>query len=252
MKAIRIHLRQDMVNYKKPASFQLKETYPLPPYSTVIGMVHNLCGFKEYKPMQVSVQGKYFSKVNDLYTRYEFKNAMKYEAARHQLKVGEYGIGQGVATAELLVDVELLLHIVPEDQSLVEEIYNAIAEPKEYPSLGRREDLAVIEKVKIVNLTQKEIEDQIPAYKDYYAYIPYEMLQEDNERVNLTHKVQGVAHSGTRFKLTKNYELVNYGSKNVPKIFRRWNKVDVIYGSATALAEETFAVDEDNIIAFLV
>jgi CRISPR-associated protein Cas5t len=250
MKAIRVRLRQDMVNYKKPTSFQLKETYPLPPYSTVIGMVHSLCGYTKYQPMQVSVQGKYFSKVNDLYTRYEFKNAMKYEAARHQLQVGEYGVGQGVATAELLVDVELLLHIAPEDQSLVEEIYNAFVQPKEYPSLGRREDLATIDEVKVVNLFQKELERQIPAYKDYAAYIPYAMIQE--ESVNLTHKIQGVAHTGTRYKLTKNYELVNYGSEKVPKIFRRWNKVEVVYGSATALAEETFMVDEDNMVAFMV
>ncbi len=72
-KAIRLKLYQNMVNYKKPTSFQLKETYPLPPYSTIIGMVHNLCDYKEYKEMEVSVQGKYHSKVNDLYTRYEFK-----------------------------------------------------------------------------------------------------------------------------------------------------------------------------------
>ena len=250
MKAIRVRLRQDMVNYKKPTSFQLKETYPLPPYSTVIGMVHSLCGYTKYQPMQVSVQGKYFSKVNDLYTRYEFKNAMKYEAARHQLQVGEYGVGRGVATAELLVDVELLLHIAPEDQSLVEEIYNAFVQPKEYPSLGRREDLATIDEVKVVNLFQKELERQIPAYKDYSAYIPYAMIQE--EAVNMTHNIQGIAHTGTKYKLTKNYELVNYGSENVPKIFRRWNKVEVVYGSATALAEETFMVDEDNMVAFMV
>ena len=250
MKAIRVRLRQNMVNYKKPTSFQLKETYPLPPFSTVIGMVHSLCGYTSYHSMQVSVQGKYFSKVNDLYTRYEFKNGMKYEEARHQLKVGEYGVGQGVATAELLVDVELLLHIAPEDQSLVEEIYTAFIRPMEYPSLGRREDLANIDEVKVVNLSQKELERQIPAPRDYYAYIPYAMVQEEN--VNLTHKIQGIAHSGTRYKLTKNYELVNFGSEKVPKIFRRWNKVDVIYGSATALSEETFMVDEDNMVAFLV
>ncbi len=34
-----------MVNYRVPTSFQLKESYPLPPYSTVIGMVHSLCNF---------------------------------------------------------------------------------------------------------------------------------------------------------------------------------------------------------------
>lgn len=247
MRAIRISLRQDMVNYKKPTSFQLKETYPLPPYSTVIGMVHSLCNYTEYKPMQVSVQGKYFSKVNDLYTRYEFKNGMKYDAKRHQLKVGEYGIGQGVATAELLVDVELLLHIAPEDQNLVEEICLAFTSPREYPSLGRREDLVTIEEVKIVTLTQTELEQQIPAYKDYYAYIPCTLI----EKVNLTHKVQGVSYSGTKYKLSKNYVLDNYGTERAPKIFRRWTKIEAIYGSATALAEETFMVDEDNIIAFM-
>lgn len=250
MNAIRVRLRQDMVNYKKPTSFQLKETYPLPPYSTVIGMVHNLCGYTEYHPMQISVQGKYFSKVNDLYTRYEFKNAMKYESARHQLQVGEYGVCQGVATAELLVDVELLLHIAPEDQGLVEQIYSAFISPREYPSLGRREDLATIEEVKIVSLTLTELEKQIKSPKDYHAYIPYEMVEK--ESVKLTNKIQGVASSGTKYKISKDYELINYGSKNAPKIFRRWNKVDVIYASATALADETFLVDEDNIVAFMV
>ena len=52
-----------MANYKVATSFQLKETYPLPPYSTVIGMVHSLCDFKEYHPMKISISGNYFSKV---------------------------------------------------------------------------------------------------------------------------------------------------------------------------------------------
>lgn len=249
MKAVRISLRQDMVNYKKPTSFQLKESYPLPPYSTVIGMVHNLCRYTSYHPMQVSVQGNYFSKVNDLYTRYEFKNAMKYEKDRHQLKSGEYGIGRGIATAELLVDVELLVHIVPNNQELVEEIYRAFKEPWEYPSLGRREDLAVIESVKIVNVENKILDTQIRAYKDYHAYIPYEISQ--SESVRLSNNIQGIAHPGTRYKLTKDYKLVDHGNKNKPKIFRRWNKVDVLYSAATALTDEKFMVDEDNIVAFL-
>lgn len=250
MKGIRVRLRQDLVNYKKPTSFQLKETYPLPPYSTVIGMVHNLCGYTEYQPMQVSVQGKYFSKVNDLYTRYEFKNAMKYEAARHQLQVGEYGVGQGVATAELLVDVELLLHVVPEDQGKTEEIYTAFVRPREYPSLGRREDLATIEEVKIVSLALTKLERQIRALEDYYAYIPYTMVE--NEKVNLPHDYVSDTRPGTRYKLPKNYELVNHGTKNAPKLFRRWHKVDVIFSSATALAKEAFMLDEDHFVAYLV
>ncbi len=249
MKAIRVRLRQNMVNYKKPTSFQLKETYPLPPFSTVIGMVHSLCGYTEYKPMQVSVQGKHFSKVNDLYTRYEFKNGMPYDDKRHQLKVGKHGVGQGIATAELLVDVELLLHIAPDDQTLVEEIYAALAQPKEYPSLGRREDLVTIDEVKIVTLTETKLEEQIEAFKDYYAYIPYDIVKAGD--VSSTHNLPGISFSGTRYKLTKNYELVNCGSEKTPKIFRRWNKIDVLYSSVTAFSEGVFMVDEDNIVAFI-
>lgn len=136
MKAIRVRLWQDLVNFKKPTSFQLKETYPLPPYSTVIGMVHTLCGFTSYHEMKISIQGKYFSKVNDLATRYEFKNGMTYDASRHQIKVDKYGVSRGVSTVELLVDLELLLHIIPEDPSLVPIIEKAFREPIEFPSLG--------------------------------------------------------------------------------------------------------------------
>lgn len=47
-RAIRLDCFQNLVNYRKPSSFIIKETYPLPPYSTVSGMIHATCGFKEY------------------------------------------------------------------------------------------------------------------------------------------------------------------------------------------------------------
>ena len=65
-KAVRLCLYQNLVNYKKPTSFQLKESYPLPPPSTVIGMVHFACGYSEYEPMDVSIQGNFNSRVYDL------------------------------------------------------------------------------------------------------------------------------------------------------------------------------------------
>lgn len=61
MKAIRLHLKQNSANYRKEETVDCRMTYPLPPYSTVIGAIHNACGYKEYHPMQVSIQGKYGS-----------------------------------------------------------------------------------------------------------------------------------------------------------------------------------------------
>ena len=251
MKAIRVKLWQDMVNYKKPTSFQLKETYPLPPYSTIIGMIHNLCGYDEYKEMKISVQGKYFSKVNDLYTRYEFKNGMTYDSTRHQLKVDNYGISRGISTIELLVDVELLIHIIPEDQSLLTEIKEAFENPVEYPSLGRREDLAIILEVKEVEIFEEELEKDIELNSDIKAYIPIKDIE--NEVLKIESGIDGVTHSGTRFKLPKNYEKVDYGSKAAPKVFRKWNKVNVLYSSnITAIEDETVLLDNDKNIVFAI
>lgn len=245
-KAVRLKLYQNMVNYKKPTSFQLKETYPLPPYSTVIGMVHSLCDYKEYKEMEISIQGKYHSKVNDLYTRYEFKNGMKFDPARHQLQVGDFGISRGISTVELLVDVELLIHIIPGDQSLVEEIEKAFLYPREYPSLGRREDLVIIEEVKVVDIFEEELEEDIELNGEYVAYIPLNMIKD--ESIVVDGGGDGIKNRGTRYRITKNYNpSENHGTSSSPKIFRVWNKIDVLYSShITAIQEEVVLKDIDN------
>ncbi len=316
MKAIRLKLYQNLVNYKKPTSFQLKETYPLPPYSTVIGMVHNLCEYTEYHDMDISIQGKYYSKVNDLYTRYEFSKSfdendrkrmkkcnecsslnkktakacescgssdlyiVKISRGTHQYKNSifpginnhpnlggeinylneeEYkkakkefmSVTKGISTTELLVDVELVIHIIPKNQDIIDEIKNAFLKPVEYPSLGRREDLVTIQEVKTVNVKEEVLKDTVRGIEDYSAYIPVEFVESEN--IKIKNKEQGVRIPGTKYKLTKNYELVNYGSENSPKCFRKWKKVDVVYGSnVSALRKTIVNLDEDGYLVFAV
>lgn len=88
-RAIRIECYQNTANYRKPSSFIIKESYPMPPYSTVIGMVHAVCGFKEYHPMKVSIQGTNSGSVSELYTRYSFSMDSKYEVGRHNICIDE-------------------------------------------------------------------------------------------------------------------------------------------------------------------
>ena len=251
MKAIKLKLYQNMVNYKVPTSFQLKESYPLPPYSTVIGMVHSLCDFKEYKPMKIGISGSYFSKVNDLYTRYEFKNGNPYEIGRHQLNVNGYGINRGVATAELLVDVNLTIHIIPEDQSeeFLNTIFEAFKYPREYPSLGRREDIVLIKDVRIVDVEKKKLEKDLSNGEDNFAYIPVNFIQE--KLVNYGDKKSGMNIYGTRYELTKNYILNNIGTKSKPKMIRSWEKEEVIYSSnIKGFKKREVPLDTDNEIVF--
>lgn len=248
MKGIRLELYQNLVNYKKPTSFQLKESYPLPPYSTVIGMLHSICGFTEYKSMDVSIQGKYDSKINDLWTRYEF-SGVKYEEGRHTVKVPgtalnkktgkkehvNYGMIRGVTSAELLVDVNLVIHIKPDDEELVEIIYEALSKPKEYISLGRREDIVRIDEVKIVDLYEEQNKRSINL--NYDAYIPV-----DKEKELLT--------SATRYNLNKCYEHLVI-KKGVT--IRNWKKVEVIHAKADDKVKKrkTTLVDNDGYLVFL-
>jgi len=70
MKALRIILTQNKAHYKKEEVDQNKLTYPLPPFSTIIGALHNACNFIEYKAMNISIQGEYKSLSKQAYTDY--------------------------------------------------------------------------------------------------------------------------------------------------------------------------------------
>ena len=67
MKVLRIVLKQSSANYKKAGSIDNKMTYPLPIPSTIIGALHNICGYIEYHSMDISIQGNYEAISKDMY-----------------------------------------------------------------------------------------------------------------------------------------------------------------------------------------
>lgn len=76
MKAIRLHLTQKAAHYRKAESVENKMTYPLPFPSTVIGALHAACGYKNYHPMDVSIQGTYGSMQRETYVDHCFLNTV--------------------------------------------------------------------------------------------------------------------------------------------------------------------------------
>ncbi len=77
MKALRLLIHQTSANYKKEETVDNKMTYPLPPVSTIIGALHNACGYREYNEMDISIQGKYESMHREPYTDYCFLNSVQ-------------------------------------------------------------------------------------------------------------------------------------------------------------------------------
>ena len=73
--AIRFILHQSSANYRKPETYENKMTYPLPPFSTVIGAIHKACGYTSTHKMDVSIQGRYASMGRRLYRDLNFMNS---------------------------------------------------------------------------------------------------------------------------------------------------------------------------------
>ena len=225
-RAIRDKCFLNLVNYKKPSSFIIKETFPLPPYSTVLGMIHAACGYTEFHPMKLCIQGTNSGTVSELYTRYSFSAGTKYEEGRHQICVedGErYGIFRGIANVELVCDNDMVIHVIPEEDDF-EKVYNSLKYPPRYLSLGRYEDLLDIERVDIVNIHQ---EDEVEIKRDMYIPVSYGIELGDRR--------------GTIYNLTKEYEITKQG-------LRRWKKengrVKAYYCSGGVVIDEGAYVDD--------
>lgn len=203
VKAIRFQCYQSLANYRKPSSFIVKETYPLPPYSTVKGMIHAACGFKELHRMKLSIQGTNRGTISEVYTRYSFSSGAKYKEGRHQicLKDGEdYGIYKGIAYAELVCQNNIIIHILPEKEEDLDIIYNGLRNPLMYLSLGRYEDLIDVQSVEIVNLSE---ENDVETRHNIYVPVTY-LKEQGYENIN-----------ATVYTLNKEYEITKQG-------VRRW------------------------------
>ena len=73
---LRLKLHQNKAHYRKEETVNNKMTYPLPTYSMIIGAIHNACNYKEYRPMDISIQGNYESIKREIYTDYCFLNSV--------------------------------------------------------------------------------------------------------------------------------------------------------------------------------
>ncbi|ARP50685.1 hypothetical protein B6259_07245 [Ruminococcaceae bacterium CPB6] len=212
MRAVRVLAEQNMASYRMPQSLIIKESYPLPPYSTVIGMVHAACGFTEYMPMQVSIQGDFASSVQEMYTRYEFNKNMSYEAGRQNILMQSgdqnYGMTRGLGSVELLTDVQLILHIIPEDNTLCETIAHGLKYPKNYLNLGRWEDLLRIDDVCITDLQEEQVQNNSIVLA-CSAWIPADI--EENLKRTVRLKYPSI---GTSYRLHKTYEISNLGLRS--------------------------------------
>ena len=76
MKVLRIILKQSSANYRKAGTVDNKMTYPLPIPATIIGALHNICGYTEYHSIDISIQGNFEAVSKDMYRNVTILNSI--------------------------------------------------------------------------------------------------------------------------------------------------------------------------------
>lgn len=208
MKILKLKLFQESACYKKPFAFKVSETYPLPPYSTVIGMFHKIIGAKsgEYFPMNISIQGDYESIFSDYQSLKKFKKKVMTTMPMYVHK---------------LLNVNLIIHMQAEDE-IVDKIYESIINGRETFTLGRNEDIVRVDLVKVIT-DVNIVHELIPKHS---IYIP-------------TKKYENV--NGINYRLNTKYVIENELRK-----WEKVNVVYIEKDNFQTIAEDEIMVDEDD------
>lgn len=256
-KAVKIQLYQESANYMIPHMYKNRLTYPLPPYSTVSGMIHALSGFTSYHPMKLSIQGTTGATYTDYAIRYEtMPNVKKTEDAltRYTARLestkdnpGYYrmGIVRGTYKIQLVTNLNLTLHVVPDDPKDLDIIYDAFKHPNKFPSLGRYEDLVEIQNVSLTDIHQEYLDEDQTINTS--AYIPQSYINSDDLDLDDNPSMQ----SGTYYNLSHHYDLAPLNKKKT-KTYRHWHTVRSLYKNSYQLLEDDQVnVDNDGQVVWL-
>lgn len=171
MKALRIKIFQPTAHYRLPFTYQRRHTYPIPPYSTVIGFLFNNIGidyqgneqFEKLKECKLSISGRFESKLTE-YTWYRNLSKSAHEGYYGSTEIREkngeidHVGGQSPMHIDVLENMHLNLHIVSQDEDFMNVLKNSLSNPLhrlETLHLGRAEDWIVYEAIDVVELLQE-------------------------------------------------------------------------------------------------
>ncbi len=239
MKILRLKIYQPHAHYRIPFTFSRRHTYPIPPYSTVIGFICNVLGIREQSDeefqklkdgLSLAIYGKFESMTREYIW---FRNLAK---DSHKSRFGsptnrvidqtpEHPGGQIPTRIDVLEDVKLIIYIY-HNEDFLKVLKSKFENPKNriYPlHLGRAEDWIVFEgnpdeAIKIIEINE---ENKKPFYGrfEYYTWIPDPIREKkyiDNKIYNKNferffQKIKGSSHLITSFyKIRSGVRVFDY------------------------------------------
>jgi len=235
MKCLRFRLYTPTGIFKNPLSMKGIETYPLPPYSTIIGLIYRAMGRKwKGERFQISIQGDYEAMYRD-YVWFKKYNFDKKKLERLPLQV------------PILYDLKLTIHVKAEEE-LLKEMEEALKAPKELLFLSGGEYPVKVEEVKIVQCEERRVSEENAIELERNVYAPRETLE------NVSFDKKGVLFSLSYFyeNCEKNFEK-DLGENPEEKLKkpRVHSWIDVYYFPKGTQVYGSLVFDDDDYLVFL-
>lgn len=225
MKFTRLQIYQPQAHYRIPFTYQRRHTYPIPPYSTVIGFLCNLLGiddqrkplYDELKTLKISIAGRFGAKTTEYIW---FRNLSKKSHINRfgYLKNRTVGGhidhigGQSPVSIDVLDDVHLTIHLAHGDESILRKITSAIELPSERLEvlhLGRAEDWIVFKKQpEITGLNELKPMRRDADYGHFF-WIPEKLVLSNGVTNNVSSFKQ---HEGLLYNLTTFWEVADFAA----------------------------------------
>ncbi|MCS7158698.1 MAG: type I-B CRISPR-associated protein Cas5b [Blastocatellia bacterium] len=198
MNILRLRIYQPQAHYRIPFTYQRRHTYPIPPYSTVIGFLCNVLGindqkktekingqyvalYDELKKIKIAIAGRFESKTTEyIWFRNLAKSAHldRFGYAENRSIGGhvEHIGGQSPVSIDVLDDVRLVIYLAHEKKIFLERIKSSLENPVhrlEVLHLGRAEDWIVIEELpqQVFELSQFPAQ-RVDADFQHFFWIP--------------------------------------------------------------------------------
>ncbi len=236
MKILKLKLYQPSAHYRIPFTYRRKHTYPIPPYSTVIGLLCNILGIKpgtketEDENLQKIKNGlslAIYGSFKSITTEYIWLRNLNPES--HETRFGAASLrsinmqpehigGQMPAKIDILNDVYLIIYTHHNDENFLNKLAESLNNPSKrtYPlHLGRAEDLIVTEPAEIKELM---IDSYVGRLAYFYwlphpesALLPKETSNEDYE--NFFKNTYG-----TLFRIPTYYKITDGGIRNFDQL----------------------------------
>jgi CRISPR-associated protein Cas5t len=222
MECLRVKLYTPTGIFKIPLSIKGIEVYPLPPYSTIIGLIYRAMGrkWKKEEYFQISIQGDY----ETIYRDYVWFK--KYDLGERKKKLDKLPL-----QVPILYNLRLLIHIKASEE-LLNEIESGLKEPKELLFLSGGEYPVKVEEVKRVRCKKDNFSKFKTIELVYNAYVP------SSERGKIKSTEEGI-----------NFHLPYFYKNPKPKVY---NWIEATYlRKGTLIYKGELHVDEEDYPVFL-